>query len=526
MLTLAKSSLPPHRLLDLTRPWLMETNNARQYFGHRLRMHEGLCTVREVVERETQERDALEQQPGKSPERGVLWTEYKGVATIQVQGPLVKNEDFWSYYFGEPSHQGIMYQLGECLNDSSIKAIILNIDSPGGEAAGTEQVGKMIFEGRQVKPIWAFGDGSVASGALWYATACSGVRLSPLAEMGSLGVVYTLYDMTKYMSELGVEEIEIVSVQSPYKRFDMSDAKQKQEGLSRIQIRANDTCQQFGEAVAMYRSVSVETAFSRFGRGDMMIAQKAVDCGLADNVGGYEELRDILAAGKVPKSGATSAKTTSTARAVKGANLMNAWEAMKAAARSVLSDDTGDAGEGNDGTENTDNTGATTPGQGGGTGAGVGDGTGDGEDADENGEDADEETAEEKVARLEAENAQLRGAPLNPTLQAQRVQQARATALNNFVAVARTKVAPADLENVTALYMSAQQGKVTPAMLESVFSNMQNGAHAKLARVDARRQGTAPVKKPVGEVETQVAEGSDYGKSYVQQNYGGYDQRG
>jgi len=169
-------------------------------------------------------------------------------------------------------------------NDPSVEVIVLNIDSPGGEAAGISQFATYIRN--SPKKVVAYIDDLGASAAYWIASAAKEIYASSTAFVGSIGVVFTILDDTKKLEKEGIEKIEIVSVQSPKKRPNVKS----EEGQAQIQTWANDLADKFIKAVARYRGVSEEYVLNNFGGGDLLISEKAKDVKMIDGISTFEGL--------------------------------------------------------------------------------------------------------------------------------------------------------------------------------------------------------------------------------------------
>lgn len=78
-----------------------------------------------------------------------------GIAIIPVHGPLSKRSGVFDSFFGFTSYELLSDLLGQALDDSEVNAILLDIDSPGGEVAGLFDLADEIFSARDQKPIWA-----------------------------------------------------------------------------------------------------------------------------------------------------------------------------------------------------------------------------------------------------------------------------------------------------------------------------------------------------------------------------------
>ena len=77
--------------------------------------------------------------------------------------------------------------------DSSIGAIVLNIDSPGGSVYGVEELADKIYKARGTKPVYAVANSLAASAAYWIGSAASQLYVTPSGEVGSIGVLAALY---------------------------------------------------------------------------------------------------------------------------------------------------------------------------------------------------------------------------------------------------------------------------------------------------------------------------------------------
>src|SRR6202043_3845971 len=88
--------------------------------------------------------------------------------------------------------------------DPSIAAIVLDVDSPGGQGYGIEELGNAIYEARAAKPIAAVANSLAASAAYWAASQATEFYAAPGAEVGSIGV-YTMHvDYSEALKKEGI----------------------------------------------------------------------------------------------------------------------------------------------------------------------------------------------------------------------------------------------------------------------------------------------------------------------------------
>jgi ClpP class serine protease len=207
-----------------------------------------------------------------------------GVAIIPVTGPIFPRANLFTSISGATSIQTLAKDFTEALANKDVAAIVLNIDSPGGEVTGVSEFADMVYDGRGTKPITAYVYGLGASAAYWIASAASSIVLADTAEVGSIGVVSAWTDTREKDKRGGVQTIEIVSSHSPRKRPDpATDA-----GRAQILKIVDDLAATFISKVARNRGVSSRYVEKYFGQGDVMVGGAAVDVGMADAVGRFE----------------------------------------------------------------------------------------------------------------------------------------------------------------------------------------------------------------------------------------------
>lgn len=238
--------------------------------------------------------EQLESKIGKPISDSGNMTLRDGVATIPVSGPLFRYANLFTMISGATSYETLATDLQQALDNSQVRAIILSIDSPGGEVNGNAELSQMVYAARGVKPIVAYISHMGASAAYWLASSASEVVVDPTSIVGSIGTVISISDKSASDAARGVKTIEIVSSQSPKKRM----APTSSEGQAALQTIVDDIAGVFVDAVARNRGVSVDTVLSDFGQGGVLVGAAAVEQGLADRLGSYEQLQSELASGK------------------------------------------------------------------------------------------------------------------------------------------------------------------------------------------------------------------------------------
>lgn len=204
------------------------------------------------------------------------------VAILPICGVIGERMNLLDDISGGTSTELISSQFRALLNDNAVKAIVLDINSPGGVARSVEELAQEIYDARGIKPIIAQINTMAASAAYWIATQADEVVVTPSGQAGSIGV-YTMHeDISEMLAEEGIKETLIYSGEfkvlgNPYEP--LSDVAK-----SIMQQRVDQLATSFANGVARGRNVSVSQVNDRFGQGLMFNAADLVDRGMADRV--------------------------------------------------------------------------------------------------------------------------------------------------------------------------------------------------------------------------------------------------
>lgn len=210
--------------------------------------------------------------------------ERNGVAIISAEGPMFKKANLLTEMSGATSYELLRRDFQSAIDNPSVHSILLNVDTPGGEAAGTGELAQAIYEARGKKPIVAYAADLAASAGYWLASAADKIVIGQSAQLGSIGVRAAMTDSSARDQARGVKTIEFVSSQSPYKAADIKT----EDGRARVQSRVDALAQVFIEAVAQNRDVTVAQVLDGFGKGDVFVGKAAIAAGMADEFGTFE----------------------------------------------------------------------------------------------------------------------------------------------------------------------------------------------------------------------------------------------
>lgn len=259
---------------------------------------EMMGTMAEIARESRKTPEAIAQEMGKEMKNTNAVSIRNGVAVIKVSGPLFRYANLMTRVCGATSYELLSQDFNKALQASDVKAILLDIDSPGGEVNGCSEVADMIFKSRGVKPIIAYASGSCCSGAYWIASACDKILSADTAVLGSIGVV------SVFEKDDDDKTVEIVSSQSPNKRPDVNT----EAGKAKIQVRVDELAEVFIAKVARNRGITAVDVVKNFGAGDVSVGQHAVRNGLADGLSSFEDIISSLNQEKTTMNDITNAE--------------------------------------------------------------------------------------------------------------------------------------------------------------------------------------------------------------------------
>jgi len=223
-----------------------------------------------------------------------------GVAVIPVIGAIAKRMNLFSRISGGVSTELLGNQIEHALDDNSVKAIVLEIDSPGGTVDGTFDLADEVYSKRGNKPIVAFASGLMASAAYAIGSAADEIYISgATTTVGSIGVVATHVDVSAAEKSRGTKTTEITA--GKYKRVSTQYEPLSKDGRADIQATVDYLYSIFVDRVALFRGVSTETVIEDMADGRLFIGQQAIDAGLVDGVSTLDALIENLSMGRSPE---------------------------------------------------------------------------------------------------------------------------------------------------------------------------------------------------------------------------------
>ncbi|ENZ79621.1 MULTISPECIES: S49 family peptidase [Ralstonia] len=215
-----------------------------------------------------------------------------GVAVIPINGTLVQKSGYMRPTCGMTGYDGIRANLSMALEDDGVRAIMLDIDSGGGEVAGCFDLVDAIYGARGRKPIWAVLSESAYSAAYAIASAADKIIVPRTGGTGSVGVICAHVDFSKALAKEG---ITVTMIHYGARKADGSEyAPLSDDALARFQADVDEMGELFVKTVARNRNMSA--AKVRGTQATTFLGAAGVEIGFADAVMAPDEaFRSLLA---------------------------------------------------------------------------------------------------------------------------------------------------------------------------------------------------------------------------------------
>ena len=224
-------------------------------------------------------------QPDRSAALADTGAAQSGIAVIPIYGTLVRRTQGLEAQSGLTSYAGITQSLETALADPSVAAILLDIDSPGGESSGVFDLADRIRAATAIKPVWAVANDMAFSAAYALCSAASRLIVSRTGGVGSIGVIAMHVDQSVKDQQDG---IAYTAVFAGDRKNDLNPhAPISGEAHSFLQGEVNRIYDLFATTVAKHRGMGVNTI--KGTQAALFFGADAVASGLADDVGTIDD---------------------------------------------------------------------------------------------------------------------------------------------------------------------------------------------------------------------------------------------
>jgi protease-4 len=210
------------------------------------------------------------------------------VGVVKITGLISTMSQISPLFGAAAGSETITGQIRKAAADKSVKALVLRINSPGGSAAGSQEIYQAIQEYRQntKRPVVASMGDVAASGGYYVAAPADKIVAAPATMTGSIGVIIETMEYHELLGKIGVSGNTITS--GTYKDMGSPFRVMTADERKIFKTMVDDVYEQFVEAVAEGRGMKKEEV-KRLADGRVYTGRQAQKVGLVDELGTFRD---------------------------------------------------------------------------------------------------------------------------------------------------------------------------------------------------------------------------------------------
>ena len=210
------------------------------------------------------------------------------IAVIYLSGVISSSEG------GYADEEGMVAdtedQLQQAVDDKRVKAIILRINSPGGEVVASDTIYQAVLAARDKKPVVGYIDTVGASGAYYVAVGADYVMANELSITGSIGVIMESFTFGGLADKIGIKFYTFKS--GKYKDILNPAREPTEDEKALVQGLVMDVYDKFVGIVAEERDMKVDDLKNGLADGRILSGKQALDAGFVDGLGYFDDAID------------------------------------------------------------------------------------------------------------------------------------------------------------------------------------------------------------------------------------------
>lgn len=212
------------------------------------------------------------------------------IVVVPIYGPILTDQaDNGLFDTRKVIADNVIKELKDAEENPNVKAVILEINSPGGAALPSAEIAEQVK--RMNKTTYAVIRDVGASGAYWIASAADTVVASPMSITGSIGVISSYLEFSDLFDKYGVEYERLVAGELKDMGSPFKDLTEEERAILEIKLEKIHTM--FSEAVQENRQLSDEE-LARVNTGEFFLGIESVELGLVDALASKEEAIKML----------------------------------------------------------------------------------------------------------------------------------------------------------------------------------------------------------------------------------------
>ena len=210
------------------------------------------------------------------------------VAVIPVQGAIASADSALGGAQPTVTPEGLADALGQAADDDGVRAVVLEVNSPGGGVTASDEMHQSIvdFKENTGKPVVVSMGDTAASGGYYISTAADRIVANETTLTGSLGVIFQLNNFEELADKYGYKQVVIKS--GEFKDIGNAFRQITPEEREIFQSLVDESYAEFVDVISTGRDIP-EDRVREIADGRIYSGQRARELGLVDSFGGLDE---------------------------------------------------------------------------------------------------------------------------------------------------------------------------------------------------------------------------------------------
>lgn len=209
------------------------------------------------------------------------------IAVIHVEGVITGGRGQAGLWGEGGGTDSLIRQIQSARDDRDVRAVVIRINSPGGSAPASQEVGEELKKLRATGKVVVASMGDIAaSGGYWIAALCDKIYANPGTITGSIGIYIPYANWQELFKKIGVQGEKIKS--GPHKDMLSPERPMTVEERAIVQAMVDDLYEQFVAVVAEGRKLD-PARVRQLADGRIYTGRQALAVGLVDEMGAMEE---------------------------------------------------------------------------------------------------------------------------------------------------------------------------------------------------------------------------------------------
>lgn len=209
------------------------------------------------------------------------------IVHIDLEGIISSVGEPGFFGIGLSSVESIKRQLEQAREDDKVKAVVLRVNSPGGEVTASDTLYAAVKETGEKKPVVVFMDSMAASGGYYIACGAGKVVASETTLTGSIGVIIDTLNYSELFDKVGLHANTFVS--GAFKDSLSGARPMREDERAYVQNLVNQMYERFLGIVSEARKLPKDVLRNGVADGRVLTGREALEAGLVDQIGYIED---------------------------------------------------------------------------------------------------------------------------------------------------------------------------------------------------------------------------------------------